>query len=267
MRRLTTVTLGLASLLWLASSCSTEELTGNQELSSTEKKQLEALAYSTHEATRFSETDPIAGSRNGYVLEGDLKLTEEEVAMQAVLSTQEIEGEQYRVSNTVTGPRTINIIGWTGAGYALPPNVQQALSWAVANYNRENISLYFNLTFGASTTGQSIIVYQINGPGNVHSGYPSGGSPYRYIQVDSGAVNYSLDLLEWHLTHHIGHCIGFAHTNYYVSSPCHPNPSTSSIHIPGTPTSDPGSVWNTCPQNPVTGEFSPYDRIALQYLF
>ena len=77
------------------------------------------------------------------------------------------------------------------------------------------------------------------------------------------------------ITHELGHCIGFRHSDYYDRSiSCGSGGNEGSagvgaIHIPGTPTDARvgGSIMNSCFRSSETGEWSSSDRTALDYLY
>ena len=68
-------------------------------------------------------------------------------------------------------------------------------------------------------------------------------------------------MVEHVITHEIGHAIGLCHTNGGGSS------GVGCILIPGTPTMDTSSVFNTTPPAVPTGEFSSGDVTALNILY
>ena len=78
------------------------------------------------------------------------------------------------------------------------------------------------------------------------------------------------------ITHELGHCIGFRHSDYYDRSiSCGGSASNEgasnvgAIHIPGTPTTAGvgGSIMNSCFRSSESGEWSSSDRTALYYLY
>lgn len=195
-------------------------------------------------------------------------------------SREMIDGEwdgvlkQYRTSNLVQSPQTISVIGYTGSGYALSSKMQTGLSWAIDNYNALNIGLTFTLTFAASTSAD-IVVY--NGGGSDaggSAGFPSGGNPYKWVQLLGGLSSYSNNVNEHVIGHEIGHAIGFRHSDYFdrsLSCGSGGNEGSSgvgAIHIPGTPNGwDSSSLMNACFNSSEDGEFGPNDITALNYMY
>ncbi|MEL6841818.1 MAG: M57 family metalloprotease, partial [Bacteroidota bacterium] len=76
------------------------------------------------------------------------------------------------------------------------------------------------------------------------------------------------------ITHEIGHCLGLRHTDYFNRSlSCGSGGNEGSagvgaVHIPGTPTGfDANSIMLACFNSSEDGEFGPFDRVALEYLY
>ena len=252
----------------LAFGCSTEELAPGQEVPPETKTQLEALGFSTSQITTFEELDPLLGKRSGYLVEGDLKFTDEMLeAMVADAAQAQIQGEQYFHGTLVTGtPRTLKVLGYTGTGAALTGNAPTALQQAVAQYNALGLTLRFNLSFGVDTAAADIVVYNsIYGSG---IGFPSGGDPHKWIAIYLGSSNPPVADIEYVMIHEMGHAIGMRHTDWMDPSPCGYRPSINPYHIPGTPTGiDPNSIFRACVIASNPPQFSYYDEVALHYLY
>lgn len=206
------------------------------------------------------------------LVDGDIEMTNEQFEQIRMQNDDPI--KQYRTSNLVSSPQTISVIGYTGGSYALTTRMRTGLSWAIANYNSLNIGLTFTLSFTASTNAD-IVVYRnyTNSGAGGSAGFPSGGNPYKWVQIYAGMNNYSNNVNEHVVGHEIGHCLGLRHTDYFSRASCGQNSNEGSagvgaIHIPGTPT---GIDWNSlmlaCFSSSEDGEFGAYDRIALEYLY
>lgn len=190
------------------------------------------------------------------------------------MSPADITNKQYRTYNLVSSPRNVNVIGFTGGGgQGLTSKQRTALQRAVNNYNALNIGLNFTLTFGTNYTPYDIVVYQnSNGQAGGVAGFPSGGNPYKYVQIFSGMENYSTATNEHVITHEIGHAVGLRHTDWFSRQSCGQSGEaqnhSGAVHIPGTPIGyDSNSVMLACFSANEDGNFGYYDEVALEYLY
>lgn len=206
-----------------------------------------------------------------YIIEGDIAIDKKQ--LRDFEEALENEAKQYRTTNLVS-PQTVTVIGYTGGTYNLTNKMRTALSWAVNNYNALNINLNFTLSFSSSTNAD-IVVYRNpfnNGAGGV-AGFPSGGQPYKWVQIYNGMENYNTNTVEHVMTHEIGHCLGLRHTDWFSRASCGQNSNEGSagvgaIHISGTPTGiDWASVMLACFSSNEDGEFGFYDRVALENIY
>ena len=222
------------------------------------------------DARMITETRPDGTTETLYLVDEDIALTKEQLrelsAMDAALE------KQYRTNNLVSG-RTVSVIGYTGGSNALTADMRTALQWAVNNYNALNINKNFTLTF-ASNTNADIVVYRNpnnKGAGGV-AGFPSGGRPYKWVQIYDGMRNYDTNTNEHVITHEMGHCMGLRHTDYFSRQSCNGSGegagSDGAVLIPGTPAGfDANSVMLACFGAGEDGEFGYYDRVALEYIY
>lgn len=206
-----------------------------------------------------------------YLIEGDIAMTAEQMKE---MSPENVQSKQYRTYNLVYSPKTINVIGFTGGGgQGLTTKQRTALQWTIDNYNALNIGLRFTLTFGTNYDPYDIVVYQNpNGQVGGVAGFPSGGNPYKYVQIYSGMEKYDNNTNEHVLTHEIGHSVGLRHTDWFSRQSCGQSGesagSDGAVHIPGTPTGyDSNSIMLACFGSSEDGEFGYYDRVALNYLY
>lgn len=206
-------------------------------------------------------------------MEGDIHMPEKQAA--SLPNLQGLTGRNYHTNNLVSQNTVIDIIGFTGSGgFGLASNEQTALQWAVNNYNRLNLSIRFNLTFGTDYEPKDMVVYHNpneSGAGG-SAGFPSGGAPFKFVQI-YGLRNYNTNVIEHVITHEIGHSVGFRHTDYFSRQSCgqNVNEGTAGVGanaIPGTPSGyDPTSIMLACFSNNEDGEFNNNDITALNYLY
>jgi hypothetical protein len=276
-----------AGLLIAGSSCSEkEELTpeiknnASLEVTATEMANFESLGFDVSDMRKMPNDNPFTGEAGGinYLLEGDIVISEEN--MKEMLQSENHHvgpvGEQYRTSNLVSSPRTINVIGYTGGSNALSSKMRTALQWAINNYNRLNTGLNFTLTFGTRNyASYDIVVYKNpNGQVGGSAGFPQNGRPFQYVQIYSGMDSYDTNTNEHVMTHEIGHAVGLRHTDFFNRSlSCGTGGNEGSggvgaIHIPGTPTGfDPNSIMLSCFGQGEDGEFGQFDVTALEFLY
>jgi hypothetical protein len=154
-------------------------------------------------------TSGIQKAEEGYLVEGDIILTEEFLNSTPGGHYLRIaDNEQYRTTNLVTGlPRNITI----SSSGNVNSNVSAAIDAAIARYNAENLQI--SMTRVAS--GGNINIRIVNGGGYIASaGFPSGGNPYNTVKFNRTYQNYSLNFVTTVIAHEVGHCIGFRHTDY-----------------------------------------------------
>ncbi len=216
---------------------------------------------------------PDGSIQKRYQLEGDIALSKEQ--MNQFIELESNNDRNYHTNNLVN-PRTLSIIGYTGGNFALSNKERTALQWAVNNYNRLNLGIRFNLTFGTNFQNKDMVVYNntINNPGvsGGVAGFPSNGNPNKFIQI-YGLSSFSTNVNEHVITHEMGHSVGFRHTDWFSRQSCGENinegaGSIGANPIPGTPAGyDPTSLMLACFSSSVDGEFNGNDVTALNYLY
>ena len=196
------------------------------------------------------------------------------VTLQASREMLETSGtaEQYRTNNLV-GASVTKICVVPSSSFSSKANLSAGLDLAIQNYNQQNL----RLTFARGNAGDctAIINAKVGGPVGGSAGFPSGGQPYGQIQIGAGLNNYSVDVNEHVITHELGHCIGFRHSDYYnraISCGSGGNEGEGSIGailIPGTPANATlgGSVMNSCFRSSENGEWTSTDITALNALY
>jgi hypothetical protein len=176
--------------------------------------------------------------------------------------------EQYRTTNLVSsGNRNICVNGSQFTG-----KFSDALNRAIANYNALSGS---TIRLTRVTSGSNCITARISSGTGGSAGFPSGGRAFGTINIGSGLNSFDVNTVEHVITHELGHCIGFRHSDYFNRSiSCGSGGNEGSagvgaIHIPGTPTgaSVGGSIMNSCFRSLETGEFTGSDVTAMNTMY
>ena len=270
MKTISKLPLVFFALSFLVISCQREDLAVKSEVSQSVLQQIAAQGFSTDNVKKVS---------NGYLVEGDIVLTDENLTHASNSPTLLIAGEeQYRTTNLVKSlPRTVTI-----SVTNLPTVYGSATDAAIARYNAlPNTLLHFERV---SSNGNINVIGFNEGPSGGYitlgsSGFPtSSGNPYSQIQMNTNAQAYGTNPDVKYLTsvlqHEIGHCIGFRHTDYmnraYSCGGRRSNEGSAgigAIRIPGTPSkADANSFMLAC-SNGGDRTFNANDKIAMAYLY
>ncbi|MCI0569440.1 MAG: zinc-dependent metalloprotease [Myxococcaceae bacterium] len=180
--------------------------------------------------------------------------------------------EQYRTTNLVSTSVTKICVNPTTQFNKLS-RLSQGLDLAIENYNA--LGLNFIMVRGPAADCSANITAKTAGGVGGSAGFPSGGLPYGTINIGTGLKNYSVDVNEHVISHELGHCIGFRHSDYFNRSiSCgtggdEGQSTVGAIHISGTPTGATvgGSVMNSCFRSTETGEWTSSDITALNALY
>jgi len=261
--RLFTATLISGSfLLASCSDISEPAVAPKQEaISSAAAEKIKALGFNPTNALKVAE---------GYLVEKDILLTEQDLAKGALMYDKAApKEEQYRTTQLVTGlPRVIKVKVAT----TLSTIFVQGTDEMIARYNSQGLLITFQrITSGTANiniTKDETLPTGVLGSG----GFPtSSGNPYGTIKMKPSTfgTSPSLGFVATVLTHEVGHCIGFRHTDYMARVCGGGNEGTAGIGailIPGTPsTIDNTSFMISCTGGNVP--FSSYDKIALNALY
>lgn len=269
----------LAILLSLFASCSKDQLKEELSLEVTEEiiDKVESIFFNTDNIVVDEITYPDLTTEQVYKIEDDIVMTAEqleEMIANFIPFDEEVTERQYRTNNLVSNNQTITVCGYNGNNSSgLTSKMRTALQWAVNNYNALNTGLTFSLTFTTNYQPYEMVVYRVaNGQAGGVAGFPSGGNPYKWIQIFSGMDNYDTNTVEHVITHEMGHALGLRHTDWFSRQSCGQSGesagSTGAVHIPGTPTGyDSNSIMLACFGSNEDGEFGFYDRVALEFLY
>ena len=220
-------------------------------------------------------TEGIQRVEGGYLVEGDIVITDENLATKPEYSLLRVgDQEQYRTTNLVSvgSGRTVTVAVST----SLPSAYVTATDEAIRRYNAQSLLIKFQRV----SSGTYNILMTKAPAGSTYlasAGFPSGGNPFNQVQVNSdamGTANASTYIATV-LAHEIGHCIGFRHTDYmdrsYSCGGAFTNEGASTvgaINIPGTPTAaDPNSWMLACIGSGGNRPFNANDVTALRYVY
>ncbi|MDQ2794368.1 MAG: zinc-dependent metalloprotease [Bacteroidota bacterium] len=227
--------------------------------------QIKALGFNAQDAKKVD---------GGYVVEGDMLLTNELLASAPGYATLRVgQDEQYRTTNLVGSlPRVLTV----SISSSFPSAYVSAIDEAIRRYNAEGLRVTFRRV---SSGAQMPVKYSSNlGTGVLgqSGGFPSGGNPAPGFTLVPNVINSSnVNYIATIMAHEMGHCIGMRHTDYYNrayscgGSTSNEGASTvGAILIPGTPSSAEPSSWMlACVGNGVNRPFTANDRTALNYIY
>jgi hypothetical protein len=185
----------------------------------------------------------------------------------------DLEFRQYRTTNLVSP--SVDTICVDGT--AMTGQLSTALDNALANYTSLNLTFNMVRTTGMVAGCDALITLSlVNGTG-ASAGFPSGGLPYGTVLMgDDILPGYGLAAATHVITHELGHCVGFRHSDYYDRSiSCggaavnEGDADVGVVHIPGTPNTASwnGSVMNSCYNAGSTGQWTAGDLTALSTLY
>jgi hypothetical protein len=239
-----------------------------------------SLAFGCVEAT--SDTQEIIDNlvQAGYpasdiaVIDGTVYVgNDAEVSLQAsreMLQPSDSRREQYATNNLVSfflSRVCINAPGFTGV-------FATALDLAIENYNQ--LGLSFQLA-RAEQGGCGFTIEGVIQPGLVGgvAGFPANLRPFGQITIGGGLSTFDVNTVEHVITHEIGHCFGFRHSDFFNraiscgSGGDEGDAGVGANHIPNTPTGAVvgGSIMNACFRNFENGEFTGSDITSLDAMY
>jgi hypothetical protein len=233
-----------------------------EEISQEVFAQIKNLGFSTSDVQKVDE---------GYLVEGDIILTPDRLNERPTSPLLRIaDEEQYHTFNLVSGlPRVITV----SSSGSVSTSVSNAINAAIGRYNAENLQI----TFTRVASGGDINIKLINGGNYIASaGFPSGGDPYGEVKFNKQYQNYSAGFLTTVISHEMGHCLGFRHTDYMnraysCGSGGNEGQTTSGVGavlIPGTPSGPDAASWMlACLSATTNRPFNSNDKKALDYLY
>jgi len=242
------------------------------EISADKLSQIKSLGFST---------DNIRKTDEGYLVEGDILLTDDNLAEPSTGANLNIaETEQYRTTNIVKSlPRVITV-----SVTNLPQVYSDAVNTMISRYNSLGLRITFQRA-SAGTTGNINVVGFNEGPSGGFitlgsAGFPtSSGQPFNQIRMNTNSAAYgsnpNLLYLASVIQHEVGHCIGFRHTDYMnrafscgASGAGNEGASNvGAVRIPGTPSNPDAASFMLACSNGGNRTFNANDVIAVNYLY
>ncbi|KQM77078.1 hypothetical protein ASE74_17595 [Pedobacter sp. Leaf216] len=263
----------LFTTLYSCKSNNTESAVENKtDISADKLSQIKSLGFSTDNLRKIDE---------GYLVEGDILLTEDNLTETSTGANLNIaETEQYRTTNVVKSlPRVITV-----SVTNLPQVYSDAVNTMISRYNSLGLRITFQRA-SAGTTGNINVIGFNEGPSGGFitlgsAGFPtSSGKPFNQIKMNTNAAAYGsnpdLLYLASVIQHEVGHCIGFRHTDYMnrafscgASGAGNEGASNvGAVRIPGTPSNPDAASFMLACSNGGNRTFNANDVIAVNYLY
>jgi hypothetical protein len=247
-----------------------------------QEESISALTLSKIEKLGFS-AEGVVKTNGGYLVEGDINLTEEELNSRPSSPNMIIaQEEQYRTFNLVSvSKHPVIKVALSNSSAAHEAAFSASLDEAILRYNAENLLISFQRV----TTGADITVVAYNEVSNVlgSAGFPtSTGDPYNQVKMNTyhystGTGTTNVNYIATIMAHEFGHCIGYRHTDYLNrayscggrrSNEGQTNNGVGAVHIAGTPTGgDPNSWMLACVGSNVNRPFNTNDKTALSSVY
>jgi predicted Zn-dependent protease len=266
------VLVAFVCLALLSVSCKRESFVTKNDISQDILQKISVQGFSTENVRKVD---------NGYLVEGDIVLTDQNLNTKSPSPTLIIANvEQYRTTNLVKAlPRVITVsVSGTLSGLTVWSNATDEF---IRRYNA--LGLQFTLQ-RVSSGGNVDIVGFNEGPSGGYitlgsSGFPdAAGNPYPQIKMNTNEQAYGPNPNQGYITsvlqHELGHCIGFRHTDYFNRAlSCGGHKSNErdggvgAILIDGTPSGFDSESFMLACSSGTDRTFNTNDIVALNKLY
>lgn len=263
------------ALTFTACKKSTNE-TRVDDIPQSDRALISNLGFSTDDVKKVSE---------GYLVEGDIILTREQLNASPYSANLIVaQEEQYRTFNLVSISKHPTIkVALNNSSSQHEAAFSAALDEAIRRYNAEGLQITFTRVSPSQSPDVTVVAYYQVSNTLGSAGFPnSAGDPYNQVQMNTywyktGTDVTNVNYIGTIMAHELGHCIGFRHTDYMNRAySCggrrqnegQVNNGVGAVHIPGTPTGgDPNSWMLACVGSNVNRPFNANDKTALAYLY
>ncbi|MBQ0735391.1 peptidase [Aquimarina celericrescens] len=215
-----------------------------------------------------------------YIVEGDILLTHKQILNLAQTDGLSVNSKQYSTNNLVSTNGSRNITVFVSSSFNAATSA--GIDLAIQRYNAENLEITFQRVNSSSNADITIsrLNFILEFFGVLGSaGFPTaGGDPFNEISLSGRLSNLGFDTggIATIVSHEMGHCIGFRHTDYFDRSiscgGAADNEGDAGVGanlIPGTPAganlSD--ASWMLACSDGSDRPFNTDDQTALNFLY
>jgi hypothetical protein len=273
------------------SSCNKQDLETPVQMNQAIEAKIHNLGFST---------DSVRVTKGGYIVEGDIFLTAADLEAQPsfkvykagtgaqeehystnnlITYTTRFNGGYYTLPNVWVIPVMVDPAVWNNTTEIWHSGVLDAINRYYDSVNPNGPTPYYTAwgTYAPGTPG-TITITSGSLPQGVwaSAGFPSNGNPFPYITINLPLLSTQQQVtVASILSHEMGHCIGFRHTDYmdrrYSCGGSYYNEGTSTEGanwIPGTEhEASPNSWMLSCINSGMNRPLTPTDKYAIRMLY